>query len=121
MILMWMLLLGAPAAAALPRVEPDAVGLDAIKLAAMDAIVAEGIAAKKMPGCVVCIGRHGKIAWLKAYGNKALEPEVVAMTTDTVFDMASITKPVATASSILLLIERGQLSLADVDSRICGS
>ena len=113
MILMWMLLLGAPAAAALPRVEPDAVGLDAIKLATMDAIVAEGIAAKKMPGCVVCIGRHGKIAWLKAYGNKALEPGVVAMTTDTVFDMASITKPVATASSILLLIERGQLSLAD--------
>ena len=66
-----------------------------------------------MPGCVVCLGRRGHIAWLKSYGNKQLEPADVPMTIDTVFDMASITKPVATATCIMLLIERGKLSLSD--------
>jgi uncharacterized protein YbbC (DUF1343 family)/CubicO group peptidase (beta-lactamase class C family) len=107
------LLCGINVHAALPQVEPQAVGLDAQKLTAMEALIAEGIAAKKMPGCVVCIGRHGQIAWLKAYGNKQVDPATVPMTTDTVFDMASITKPVATATSIMLLIERGKLSLSD--------
>jgi CubicO group peptidase (beta-lactamase class C family) len=64
-----------------------------------------------MPGCVVCVGRGGKIAWLKAYGNKRLQPFQEAMTTDTVFDLASLTKPIATATSIMQLVERGQLRL----------
>jgi uncharacterized protein YbbC (DUF1343 family)/CubicO group peptidase (beta-lactamase class C family) len=108
-----MLLLCGQASAALPRVAPETVGLDPQKLTAMEAVIAEGIAEKKMPGCVVCIGRHGKIAWLRAYGNKRVEPTAEPMTADTVFDMASITKPVATATSIMLLIERGKLSLSD--------
>ena len=108
-----LLLLGINAQAALPVVEPQTIGFDPQKLAAIDAIVTEGISDKKMPGCVVCIGRRGHIAWLKAYGNKQVEPAVVPMTTDTVFDMASLTKPVATATSIMLLIERGKLSLSD--------
>ena len=108
-----LLLIGTDAEAALPRVDLEAVGLDSKKLAAMDVIVAEGLAERKMPGCVLCIGRHGQIAWLKAYGNKQVEPAIVPMTTDTVFDMASLTKPIATATSIMLLIERGKLSLSD--------
>ena len=100
-------------AAGLPQAEPAAVGMDGAKLAQIDAIVAEGIEQKKMPGCVVCIGRRGKIVMLKAYGNKQLRPAEVPMTTDTVFDMASITKPMATATSIMLLVERGQLKLDD--------
>ncbi|MFV0445098.1 MAG: exo-beta-N-acetylmuramidase NamZ domain-containing protein [Planctomycetaceae bacterium] len=99
--------------AGLPHAAPGEVGLDAARLARIDELVAEGLSEKKMPGCVVCIGRHGRIAFLKAYGNKQVEPDVVPMTTDTVFDMASITKPVATATSIMMLIERGQLRLAD--------
>ncbi len=66
-----------------------------------------------MPGCVVCVGRKDEILLLKAYGNKRLEPSIEPMTVDTVFDMASITKPVATATSIMQLIERGKLSLQD--------
>ena len=108
-----LLLLGLNAQAALPVVEPQTIGLDPQKLAAIDAVVADGISEKKMPGCVVCLGRHGKVAWLKAFGNKQVEPAVVPMSTDTVFDMASLTKPVATATSIMLLIERGKLSLSD--------
>jgi uncharacterized protein YbbC (DUF1343 family) len=100
-------------AAGLPHAEPATVGMDSERLARIDEIVVQGIAEKKMPGCVVCIGRRGKIVLLKAYGNKQLKPATVAMTTDTVFDMASITKPVATATSIMLLVERGQLKLSD--------
>ncbi len=107
------LLIANPVVAGLPRTEPDAVGLDAQRLQRIDAIVAEGLSEKKMPGCVVCVGRHGKIAFLKAYGQKQLQPNELPMTTDTVFDMASITKPMATATSIMLLIERGQLRLSD--------
>ncbi len=118
MLLVTVLIFSAPALAALPRVEPQAVGLDAQKLAAIDTLVAEGLAEKKMPGCVVCVGRHGQIALLKAYGHKQLLPAEVAMTTDTVFDMASITKPVATATSIIKLIEQGKLSLSDKVSAI---
>ncbi len=66
-----------------------------------------------MPGCVVAIGRHGKIAFFKAYGKRQLEPSPKDMTTDTLFDMASVTKPVATATSIALLVERGKLSYDD--------
>ena len=66
-----------------------------------------------MPGCVVCVGREDEILLLKAYGNKRLEPSIEPMTIDTVFDMASITKPVATATSIMQLIEQGKLSLQD--------
>ena len=92
--------------AALPVIEPQTIGLDPQKLTLIDAVVAEGISEKKMPGCVVCLGRRGHIAWLKSYGNKQLEPADVPMTIDTVFDMASITKPVATATCIMLLISR---------------
>lgn len=105
-------------AAGLPHAQPEDAGLDSQRLARIDAIVAEGIAEKKMPGCVVCVGRRGKIVLLKAYGNKQVQPSEVPMTTDTVFDMASITKPVATATSIMLLVERGQLKLGDKVSAI---
>ncbi len=99
--------------AGLPHAEPADAGMDAQHLARIDEIVAQGLAEKRMPGCVVCIGRRGKIVLLKAYGNKQLKPAELPMTTDTVFDMASITKPVATATSIMLLVERGQLKLSD--------
>ena len=101
------------AEAGLPHAEPEAVGLDSQRLQRIDEVVDEGLAQKKMPGCVVCVGRHGKIAFLKAYGQKQLQPSELPMTTDTLFDMASITKPMATATSVMLLEERGQLRLSD--------
>lgn len=101
----------------LPHVAPREVGLDEAKLAAIDDLVAEGIAQKKMPGCVVLVARRGKIALLNAYGDRALKPERRPMTTDTLFDMASITKPVATATSVMLLIEQGKLALEDTAAK----
>src|SRR5262245_9178386 len=103
--------LGPALAAGLPQASPEAAGMDSAHLKRIDAIVAQGLAEKRMPGCVVCVGRRGKIVMLKAYGNKQLLPSELPMTTDTLFDMASITKPVATATSVMLLVERGQLKL----------
>ena len=75
-----------------------------------DAVIA-GIAARKLPGCVVVVGRHDGVLLRKAYGARSLEPEVFPMTVDTVFDLASLTKPVATAASILVLEDRGKIDL----------
>lgn len=97
----------------LPVVAPGEAGLDAEHLARIDGLVAEQIAKKRLPGCVVMIGRQGKIAFAKAYGDRRLEPSTEKMTLDTVFDMASLTKPMATATSIMLLVERGQVRLRD--------
>ena len=87
--------------------------MDATALAAIDTQVARSLKAGQMPGCVVAIGRHGKIAFLKAYGKRQLEPSPTEMTTDTLFDLASVTKPVATATSIALLVQRGKLGYGD--------
>ena len=75
-------------------------------------LVAQSIAEKKMPGCIVAVGNRDGVFYQKAFGNRSLDP-VAPMTLDTVFDMASITKPVATATSIMQLIERGELRLKD--------
>ncbi|MFN9958558.1 MAG: serine hydrolase domain-containing protein, partial [bacterium] len=71
-------------------------------------MVEKGIAEGKMPGCIVGIGNRDGLFYQKAFGNKSLDP-ATPMTLDTVFDMASITKPVATATSIMQLVERGEL------------
>jgi uncharacterized protein YbbC (DUF1343 family)/CubicO group peptidase (beta-lactamase class C family) len=79
----------------------------------MDAVIAEGIANKKLPGAVVLVGRKGQVVWRKAYGDRAVEPAREVMTPDTIFDLASLTKIVATATSIMILVERGKLRLND--------
>ena len=100
-------------AATLPHVTPAEAGLDGTHLDRIDALVAEQIGKKRLPGCVVMIGRGGKVAFARAYGNRRLQPSPEKMTLDTVFDMASLTKPTATATSIMLLVERGKLRLRD--------
>ena len=87
--------------------------MDAAMEDRIERLVEKSIERGDMPGCVVLIGRREGIVLEKAYGNRAVEPEIVPMTTDAVFDMASLTKPVATATSVMILIERGQLRLQD--------
>jgi uncharacterized protein YbbC (DUF1343 family) len=103
--------------AGLTEAKPADVGLDPAALAKIDSMVDASISAGQMPGCVVLVGRHGKIAFLKAYGKRQIEPAPLPMTTDTLFDLASITKPVATATSIMLLAERGKLRIDDPVAR----
>jgi CubicO group peptidase (beta-lactamase class C family) len=97
--------------ARLPQSSPEDAGMDGGQLARIDTAVAEAIAAGEMPGCVVCIGRGGKVVFWKAYGDRQIEPERIPMTIDTVFDLASLTKPIATATSVMILAERGMLRL----------
>ena len=77
------------------------------------ASIADEIANKRLPGAVVLVGRKGRIVWRKAYGARAVEPARETMTADTIFDVASLTKVVATATSIMILVERGQVRLND--------
>ena len=93
------------------------VGVDENRLARMDALIAQAVERKELPGAVVIVGHRGKIVWRKAYGSRALLPQREAMTPDTIFDAASLTKVVATATSIMLLVERGQVRLNDPVSR----
>jgi uncharacterized protein YbbC (DUF1343 family)/CubicO group peptidase (beta-lactamase class C family) len=88
-------------------------GPAADRLARIDGVVAEALARRELPGAVVLVGHRRKVVFRKAYGNRAVEPFAEPMTLDTVFDVASLTKPVATATSVMILVEEGKLALSD--------
>jgi serine-type D-Ala-D-Ala carboxypeptidase len=79
----------------------------------LDAAAEEAVKAGSVPGVVFLVSHKDKIVYRKAFGNRAVEPQRVPMTTDTVFDMASLTKGTATASSIMALVEEGKIRLSD--------
>lgn len=83
----------------------------------IDEVVGKAITDGQTPGAVVLVGYKNEIPWRKAYGNRALVPAREAMTPDTIFDLASLTKVIATATSIMLLVERGAIRLNDSVSR----
>lgn len=101
----------------IPRVAPEKVGLNAKRLARIDTVVAEAIRNGDLPGAVVLVLRRGKIAMEKAYGQRSVEPERHKMTVDTIFDLASLTKPIVTATCLMLLLEEGKIRLSDPVSR----
>lgn len=80
---------------------------------AIEPLVTEAIAEKKLPGAVVVIGRGDRILYQKAIGNRALVPQAEPMTLDTIFDLASLTKVVATTTSTMILLEEGKIRLSD--------
>jgi uncharacterized protein YbbC (DUF1343 family)/CubicO group peptidase (beta-lactamase class C family) len=87
---------------------------------ALDAILQNAIAANdgaQIPGAVVVIGHHGRVFYRKAFGWRSLEPEREPMTVDTVFDVASLTKCLVTATAVMQLVESGRLSLNDPVAR----
>src|SRR2546421_315472 len=100
-------------ATTLPSVQPSKVSVDAARLAFIDAAVTDAIARKELPGAVVLVARRGGVVWRKAYGSRALVPQREAMTADTIFDLASLTKVVATTTSVMILVERGKVRLGD--------
>lgn len=83
------------------------------KLGAIETVVIEEISKGSFPGAVICAGRKGKLYYLKAYGNEVIEPFKEAANENTIFDMASVTKPVSTATSVMILIDRGKIKLDD--------
>lgn len=109
------LLLGLHTATAQPlqRVAPEQAGMDSRKLMYADEAIETAIAHKDIPGAVLAVVRGGKMAYLKAYGNRRIYPDAEPMTTNTVFDMASCSKSMSTAICVLILAERGKLRMQD--------
>ena len=81
--------------------------------AALDRVIDQAIEQGRMPGAVLLVGHEGKVVYRKAYGKRALVPLPEAMTLDTIFDCASLTKVVATTSSLMKLFEEGRFRLGD--------
>ena len=83
------------------------------RLAVIDPVIQEAIAAKEAPGAVVLVGHNGHVVYRKAYGYRALEPRRELMTVDTIFDMASLTKVIATTTCVMQLVEQGKIKPND--------
>lgn len=100
---------------------PESVGLDSRRLARIDSVVNDYLLEGAFPGAVVGVVRQGKIVYRKSFGYRQTLGDSVEMTLDTRFDLASLTKPVAVATSIMQLVERGKITLGDrVDLYIPG-
>jgi len=94
-------------------ITPESIGLSSERLKYIDSVVIRNINEGNLPGAVVVVGGKNGVVYRKAFGNSWLIPEKKPMTLETIFDLASLTKPIATATSIMILVERGQISLED--------
>ncbi len=83
------------------------------QIAGLDEVVEKAIQDGQIPGAVLLVGRNSHTLHYKAYGNRSLVPKQEAMTLDTVFDAASLTKVIATTSSIMKLFQQGKIRLND--------
>jgi uncharacterized protein YbbC (DUF1343 family)/CubicO group peptidase (beta-lactamase class C family) len=81
--------------------------------ASIDAIMEKAVAEGNIPGGVVLIGHNGKVVYRKAFGWRSLEPAREPMTVDTIFDLASLTKCIATTTSMMEFFEQGRIRLND--------
>ena len=95
----------------LPRARPEQVGMSSERLARIGATLKADIDAGRIPGAVIAIARHGKLVMFDAYGWRDKEAKV-AMTTDTIFNIASMTKPMTTVGA-LMLYEQGKILIDD--------
>jgi uncharacterized protein YbbC (DUF1343 family)/CubicO group peptidase (beta-lactamase class C family) len=100
------------AAAQVVAAESAAPILDAQRLASIAPVVEQAIRDRKCPGAVVLIGHGGKVVYRQAFGERALIPQRLPMTVDTIFDMASLTKVIATTTAVMQLVEQGKILLS---------
>ena len=80
---------------------------------AVDAIIQQAIHERQIPGAVLVVGHNGQVIYRRAYGDRALEPRRETMTLDTIFDLASLTKVIATTTAVMQLVEQGKVRLND--------
>ena len=80
-------------------------------------IVTREVRLGNIPGAVVLIGHEGKVLYRRAFGYRALEPQRIPMTEDTIFDLASLTKVIATTTAVMQLVEQRRLRLEDSVAR----
>ena len=90
-----------------------AVSAQSVALPELDRAIERAIADEKLPGAVVLIGKGNEVLLRKAYGRRAVTPSAEPMTLDTIFDLASLTKPIATATAVMQQVEAGTIRLDD--------
>src|SRR5713101_370883 len=82
-------------------------------LVVLDSIVLDAIHDHQIPGAVLLVGHNGQVVYRKAFGNRALELRREPMTVDTIFDIASLTKVVATTTAVMQLVQKGEVRVND--------
>jgi uncharacterized protein YbbC (DUF1343 family)/CubicO group peptidase (beta-lactamase class C family) len=85
--------------------------ISATRLAGIASLVQKSIQAKKIPGAVIVIGHEGQVVYRKAFGSRSLIPVRRPMMINTIFDLASLTKVVATTTAVMQLVEQGKIVL----------
>lgn len=93
------------------KTDPEAAGMNAARLARIPVRMKEYVTAGKTAGMVTLVARHGHVASFEAVGYQDLESKT-PMRTDTIFRLASITKPV-TCAGVMILVDEGRVSLID--------
>jgi uncharacterized protein YbbC (DUF1343 family)/CubicO group peptidase (beta-lactamase class C family) len=83
------------------------------QMASISDLAKKAIQSGKIPGAVILIGNQGKVIYRRAFGFRELKPKKLPMTTDTIFDIASLTKVIATSTAVMQLVEAGKLNLED--------
>ena len=108
---------GLPAAAqGIPKAQsPEEVGFVATRLKRLSDRIEEGVKNNELPGAVVLIARNGKLVMFDSFGFRDKDAKA-PMTNDTIFRIASMTKPIVSVAAIMLMDE-GKLTLADPVSR----
>jgi CubicO group peptidase (beta-lactamase class C family) len=102
-----------PTDAGIRHSTPERQGMDSRFLARIDSTVNASIANGDIPGAVVGVVRNGTLVYEKAFGSRAVYPEVEPMTVETLFDLASVSKCVGTTLSFMQLVEQGKVRLVD--------
>ncbi|HZK13763.1 MAG TPA: serine hydrolase domain-containing protein, partial [Desulfobaccales bacterium] len=94
-----------------PPPPEESLEIDSRRFAKIDLVAREEVAAGHVPGAVILVGHRGKTVYRKAFGQCALMPRCQPMKVDSIFDIASLTKVVATTTAVMELVERGQIHL----------
>lgn len=98
----------------LPARSPAAVGMSATRLAKVDHVVERGVRAGGFPGAAVVVGRKGFAVWEKGFGRTGWTSSSAYVNPDrTIYDVASLTKVVATTTALMLLHDEGRVRLDD--------
>jgi CubicO group peptidase (beta-lactamase class C family) len=95
----------------LPTVAPSSVGMSATRLATIDRVVRRGITAGGYPGASVVIGRKGFAVWQKGFGYLDWNKKTTVSVTESVYDLASLTKVVGTTTAMMILFDEGRIEL----------
>ena len=92
---------------------PLSAEIDRTRLRQIGPLIEAAMQAGRLPGAVVLVGHHGEIVYERAFGARSVDGPIEPMSLDTVFDLASLTKAVATTTSVMVLLEEGRLRLRD--------